>query len=83
MEEELGCLRWGGVLLATALPPRHSQRARMVWPQSPLAAFQLLCRVGAEVICESEGAKQSGAWGDGKVWNSCCGEGDWASTGVT
>lgn len=30
----------------------------------------------------SEGATQSGALGDGKVWNSCCGEGDWESAGA-
>lgn len=30
----------------------------------------------------SEGTAQLGARGDGKVWNSCCGEGDWESAGA-
>ena len=93
MEEGFFCLRAGsrGPLVTTP-PPGLSQPRDPARPQScaerrsererELASSQLLGHVGGEVICESEGATRLGAGGDGKVWNSCCGEGDWESTGA-
>lgn len=71
--------------------PQAFPEAEGVWPQCflsgelELAGFHLLSRVGGEVIGERGGERGGdaiGARGDGKVWNSCCGQGDWESAGA-